>query len=141
MSQVKLSVLTFNIWDLFVAQHRNWRMRAIVEELRSPTYDGAVRYHDIVAFQEMWSTETYRYFCSHLRDILPYSHYFDRGALGSGLAIFSKYPITQVHFKAFSLNGQPDRILDGDWFATKGVGHARIQHPNSSDCRLLRPTV
>ncbi|PJF17012.1 Sphingomyelin phosphodiesterase 2 [Paramicrosporidium saccamoebae] len=131
MSQVKLSVLTFNIWDLFVARHRTWRMRAIVEELRSPNYDGAVRYHDIVAFQEMWSTDTYRYFRSHLRDILPYSHYFDRGAMGSGLAIFSKYPIVQVHFKAFSLNGQPDRITDGDWFATKGVGHARIQHPKA----------
>lgn len=34
-----------------------------------------------------------------------------------------------MSFYKFVLNGNPARILDGDWFVGKGVAHARIRHP------------
>lgn len=129
MAEVKLSVLTFNIWDLFVAHDRRLRMRAILDELLHPTEHGAIRSHDIIAFQEMWDPSTYRLFKRALSDALPYSQYYNHGSLGSGLAIFSRHPILRINFKEFSLNGHPDRIADGDWFVTKGVAYAQIQHP------------
>lgn len=50
--------------------------------------------------------------------------------MGSGLATFSRYPIEQVFFKRFSLNGEPHRIFHGDWFSGKGVGACRIRLPD-----------
>lgn len=50
--------------------------------------------------------------------------------MGSGLATFSRFPITQAFFKRFTLNGEPHRIFHGDWFSGKGVGACRIRLPS-----------
>ena len=112
--------------DLFVAKDNQVRMYAILEDLKKPTRNGAIRQHDLLAFQEMFSRDTYKLFRVELKTIYPYSHYYESGPVGSGLAIFSAHPITKVSFMAYTLNGHPGKIFDGDWFANKGVAHARL---------------
>jgi endonuclease/exonuclease/phosphatase family metal-dependent hydrolase len=107
-------------------------MNAILNELIEPTSGGAIRQHDLLAFQEMFSIDTFSKFKFGLQELYPYSHYYLRGRIGSGLAIFSKHPIVRVGFHSYSLNGRPTKIFDGDWFAEKGVAHARIQHPKGT---------
>lgn len=102
-------------------------MRAIIHELKTPTTKGALRRHDLVAMQEMWSPATYEHYREELRLIYPYSHYWRSGPLGSGLALFSVHPIEEVAYMSYALNGHPGKIFDGDWFANKGVGHARLR--------------
>lgn len=102
-------------------------MRAIVNELKVPTARGALRKHDMVALQEMWSPTTYELYREELHVIYPYSHYWRSGPLGSGLALFSVHPIEEVTYMSYALNGHPGKIFDGDWFANKGVGHVRLR--------------
>lgn len=44
----------------------------------------------------------------------------------TGLALFSKYQPTNLHFEKFATNGNPFKLLHGDWFTGKGVGYALI---------------
>lgn len=67
-----------NTRDLFVSHARELRMRAIIEELKRPRERAAVRDHDVMAFQEMWSADTYRLFCEGLVESHPYSHHYSR---------------------------------------------------------------
>lgn len=45
---------------------------------------------------------------------------------GSGLCIFSKYPIERTFYHGWRLNGYVHRVQHGDWFGGKGVGMARL---------------
>lgn len=51
------------------------------------------------------------------------------GALGAGLAIFTRYPIISVGIQPYSLNGTPLDVAGGDWFVGKAAAHVVIQHP------------
>ncbi len=104
-------------------------MLALVNDLKSPTREGAIRQHDIVAFQEMWSEETFLMFRSELASLYPHSQLYRHGVIGTGLAIFSKHPIRRIDFRPYALNGRPTGILTGDWFAGKGVAYSQIAHP------------
>lgn len=46
--------------------------------------------------------------------------------IGSGLCIFSKYPIAETFQRRYSLNGYPHKIKHGDWFGGKAVGLAQL---------------
>lgn len=46
--------------------------------------------------------------------------------IGSGLCIFSKWPIEEVFYYQFPLNGCFHMIHHGDWFGGKGVGLAIV---------------
>ena len=48
------------------------------------------------------------------------------GMFGSGLCMFSKFPILETFQRNYSLNGYAHRIVHGDWFCGKGVGLAKI---------------
>ena len=48
------------------------------------------------------------------------------GVAGSGLCVFSRFPIISVFFHAWSVNGYVHRIQHGDWFGGKGVGLCKI---------------
>lgn len=59
------------------------------------------------------------------------------GAVGSGLATFSKYPIEEVQFRRFSIGGRPEHIFKGDWFAAKGIAITKLTHPSGNRITLL----
>lgn len=57
----------------------------------------------------------------------PYRVRFPRGVIGSGLAIFSRHPITHSFYRKFTLNGAPDRFWHGDFYSGKGIGGIRVK--------------
>jgi len=57
----------------------------------------------------------------------PHSVYFYSGAVGSGLATFSKHPIESVQFHRFPVAGRLEEIFRGDGAAGKGVAVTRIR--------------
>jgi endonuclease/exonuclease/phosphatase family metal-dependent hydrolase len=122
--KIQLRVATFNVWGLVIAKSRVDRIEAIARYFsRNP------RDLEVVAFQELWMMEDYRTLKAALSLSFPYSHYFMSGVVGSGLAIFSRYPIKDSWWLGFTASGKPQRFFDGDWYAGKGIGAVRIKHP------------
>ena len=120
----KLKVASFNIWGLITAKDRPERVSAITRYFtKNP------RGLDILCLQEVWMADDYRTIRAALSLEFPHAHYFKSGVVGSGLAIFSKYPIVEAWWKGFTLTGKAHRIFDGDWFAGKGIGAVKIKHP------------
>ncbi|KAI8885180.1 DNase I-like protein [Backusella circina FSU 941] len=118
-----LSVLSLNCWGLFfVSKQRAFRLNAIGHALLTQTVD-------IVALQEVWMRTDYEQLKTILSEKLPYSCYFQSGTLGSGLALFSKFPIRSSTYLAFTLAGRPLKVLEGDYYVGKGCGSVCIEHP------------
>ncbi|XP_050433694.1 putative neutral sphingomyelinase isoform X2 [Adelges cooleyi] len=46
--------------------------------------------------------------------------------LGSGMCIMSRYPVIDIHYHPYLLNGYLHMIFHGDWFGGKGIGLCRI---------------
>ncbi|KAM3968047.1 neutral sphingomyelinase [Aphomia sociella] len=116
-----LNVFTLNCWGIpVVSKNRNERMEAISKYLQGSS-------HNIVCLQEVWSEKDYLFFKDSLSTVLPYSHYFYSGVLGSGLCVFSKWMIQDVFFHQWPLNGYIHKIHHGDWFGGKGVGLCRVR--------------
>lgn len=51
------------------------------------------------------------------------------GVFGSGVCVFSRYPIIDAYFYRYTLNGYMYKITHADWFGGKGVGYCLIDHP------------
>ncbi|KAL9716409.1 phospholipase C type enzyme [Leucoagaricus gongylophorus] len=51
------------------------------------------------------------------------------GALGAGLAIFSRFPFIETSVHPYSLNGEPIDVGGGDWFVGKAAASVVILHP------------
>ncbi len=51
------------------------------------------------------------------------------GALGAGLAIFSRFPFVETSILPYALNGQPVDVAAGDWFVGKAAANVVILHP------------
>uniref|UniRef100_A0A336KTK6 sphingomyelin phosphodiesterase n=1 Tax=Culicoides sonorensis TaxID=179676 RepID=A0A336KTK6_CULSO len=121
MVLLHLKILTLNIWGIpYISKDREIRVKAIGEILASGDYD-------LVSLQEVWSESDYQTLKSRLIHVLPYAHYFYSGVVGSGLCVFSKFPIEKVFYHSWRLNGYVHRIQHGDWFGGKGVGLAKIR--------------
>jgi len=99
------------------------RMRALGEKLSTCEYD-------IICLQELWVYEVYLYLQNKVRHYASHAHFFHGGFLGSGLAIFSRWPIVSTSMYPFRLNGRPSAIWRGDWYAGKGVATAVVSHPS-----------
>lgn len=52
-----------------------------------------------------------------------------RGALGSGLAIFTRFPMISAQALPYSLSGSPAQAFAGDFFVKKAAGNIVILHP------------
>lgn len=63
------------------------------------------------------------------------------GALGAGLAIFSRYPIRTATIHPYSLNGRPLDIGKGDWFVGKAAASVVIRHPILEDVEIFNTHV
>lgn len=106
--------------------------------------------YDIITLQEVWVQKDYEYLVEKLRYNLPHAKFFYRyiihfffffvhrnlslyiiysGALGSGLAIFSKYPIISTAYHPYVLNGKPLKLLHCDYYVGKGCATATVDHP------------
>ncbi|XP_025415358.1 putative neutral sphingomyelinase isoform X2 [Sipha flava] len=117
---MKLSVFTLNIWGLrLVSENRTERVKALANRLRNGEYD-------IVCLQELWCENDWRYLKEYCKTKFKYIHYFNSGMLGSGMCIMSCYPIIDIHYHSFILNGYLHMVMHGDWFGGKGVGLCRI---------------
>ncbi|KAF9486469.1 inositol phosphorylsphingolipid-phospholipase C [Pholiota conissans] len=106
----------------YVAKKLDQRIEAIAHELSKSDYD-------IIALQEIWVFAHYQRVQQRVAKRLPYSKFFYSGALGSGLAIFTRYPIVSAVIQPYSLNGTPLDVLGGDWFVGKAASHVVILHP------------
>lgn len=122
MSDIK--VLTLNMWGVPIASKKvKERSQALVEHLLTSDYD-------VVGLQEVFLEWHAKYFIDGVQEVFGYSHWFRSGALGSpGLLVLSRHPILEVMFHPFNLNGYPQHVHRGDWWAGKGVGLCRIAHP------------
>ncbi|KAI9336456.1 Endonuclease/exonuclease/phosphatase, partial [Pilaira anomala] len=119
-----LQVLSLNCWGLAViSKNRKFRIEAIAKVLSSCSYD-------IVTLQEVWVQKDYQYILDSVKQNLPFAKYFYSGALGSGLAILSKYPIVSTTYHRYALNGKPLKIFHGDYYVGKGCGTALVKHPD-----------
>jgi hypothetical protein len=57
-----------------------------------------------------------------------YSSHFS-GALGSGLAIFTRFPLISAQALPYSLSGSPAQAFAGDFFVKKAAANVVILHP------------
>ncbi|CEG82152.1 hypothetical protein RMATCC62417_16268 [Rhizopus microsporus] len=105
-----------------VSKHKSTRLAAIAKILSNG-------YYDIVALQEIWVYNDFEFLRKNVKDVFPFAKYFHSGVFGSGLAVFSKFPIISSSFYPFILNGKPLQVFHGDYYVGKGVGTVRLNHP------------
>ena len=142
----------------FIAKNLDERIEAIAHYLASAN-------HDIIALQELWVFMHYERIQQRVSSRLPHSKFFYRyvtclvalensphnkpsprfsGALGAGLAIFSRYPFVSTGIYPYSLNGTPLDVASGDWFVGKAASHVTILHPMLGQVQVfnthVRPT-
>ncbi|KAJ3658126.1 hypothetical protein Zmor_009884 [Zophobas morio] len=121
---MEFKILTLNCWGLaVVSRNRSQRMQAIAEML-------ATSHYDVVCLQEIWLNSDYELIKHKVSGVLPYSHYFYSGVTGSGVCILSRYPMEEVFFHQWPVNGYIHKIHHGDWFGGKGVGLCRLKVNN-----------
>ncbi|XP_043801021.1 putative neutral sphingomyelinase [Apis laboriosa] len=123
-NEISINILTLNCWGIpYVSPNRSARMTAIADKFATENYD-------IICLQEIWSINDFKMIKAKTQEQLPYSHYFYSGVIGSGLCILSKFPIKDVIFHKWPLNGYVHKIHHGDWFGGKGVGLCKLQIHN-----------
>ncbi|XP_003705882.1 neutral sphingomyelinase isoform X1 [Megachile rotundata] len=124
VNEVSINVLTLNCWGIpYVSKNRSARMTAIAEKFATENYD-------VICLQEVWSIDDFKMMKAKTQEQLPYSHYFYSGVAGSGICILSRYPIQDVMFHKWPLNGYVHKIHHGDWFGGKGVGLCKLKINN-----------
>ncbi|KAH9081509.1 inositol phosphophingolipids phospholipase C [Lactarius deliciosus] len=129
--ETRIEVFSLNCWGLkYVSKHRSERIQAIARFLESSDFD-------IVALQELWVYADYEIVRSRLSKSLPFSKFFYSGALGAGLAIFSRFPIVAAAIHPYSLNGSPLDVLGGDWFVGKAAASVVIRHPTLGQVQVF----
>ncbi|KAK7201843.1 inositol phosphosphingolipid phospholipase C-Like [Novymonas esmeraldas] len=121
--ELPLRVLTFNLWGIFNSKMREARMRHFASK---------IDHYDILLLQEQFSVEDFETIFRHASPAVQQSYDFCRfrsSFYGSGCAVISRYPIKHVFFHTFPLQGTPEMVLHGDFFANKGAAMVRIMVP------------
>ena len=121
-------VASLNCWGLYIYPSRSTRYQAISKHLLDSNYD-------IVTLQEVWIRSDLTKLLNAVQGAYPHNHYFTSGFMGSGLLVLSKHPIERTGWLRYSLNGQPQMVYHGDWYAGKGVGVCRIKIGGASSTR------
>ncbi|NXA65814.1 NSMA phosphodiesterase, partial [Mohoua ochrocephala] len=113
---LRLRIFDLNCWAIrYLSKRRRERMWLIGDKLRQEGFD-------LVLLQEVWSEQDYSDLRVKLAGCYPFSHYFRSGVIGSGLCVFSRFPILDTLLYQYSLNGYPYMLQHGDWFCGKSVG-------------------
>jgi len=121
-----LRLVTFNIQDLLVvAKDHEDRMEAIALKLGELD-------PDVVGFQEAFIGKHRELLIAHLREHTRLEHfqYYASGKMGSGLLTASAFPIQEVYFHRYAASNPWYKVWEGDFWAGKGVGLARIALPD-----------
>ncbi|NXW55300.1 NSMA phosphodiesterase, partial [Eurystomus gularis] len=119
---LQLRIFDLNCWAIrYLSKRRQERVGLIGDMLRREGFD-------LVLLQEVWSEQDYSDLKAKLGSCYPFSHYFRSGVIGSGLCVFSRFPILDTLLYQYSLNGYPYMLQHGDWFCGKSVGLGRCQH-------------
>ncbi|XP_053562771.1 sphingomyelin phosphodiesterase 2 [Bombina bombina] len=139
-NSVELKIFDLNCWALRILSKKR------KERLAKIGYLVIEGQYDLVLLQEIWSDIDYSELKQRLSVEFPYTHHFKSGVIGSGLCVFSRFPIMDCLQHQFSLNGFPYMINHGDWFCGKAVGlvkirvhgflcHVYITHLHAEYCR------
>lgn len=117
-----LRVLTLNAAGIpFVHPGIAVRMPAIAARIKAGDYD-------VVGLQEVWRDRDAQALAQAAG--LAYSaRFFHRLAVGTGLAILSRYPILETHEIHFSCTPSIFRVTQGEALAGKGALMARVKTP------------
>lgn len=118
----------------FVAKDRPQRIRGIANELANSDYD-------IVCLQELWVHADFQYIRNQVSKVLPNAKFFYSGALGSGLAIFTRFPILETSIRPYSLNGSPLDVAGGDFFVGKCIVSAVFHHDALGEVEIFNTHV
>ncbi|CAG8537943.1 7411_t:CDS:2 [Funneliformis caledonium] len=122
-STTTLTVLSLNCWGLrFISKKVDQRMEAIADNLAHSDYE-------IVCLQEVWVYRNFEAIKQKTKKRFPYSRFYSSGVFGTGLVILSRYPIVEISFHRYRLNGRPIKFTHGDWYVGKGVASAVVDHP------------
>ncbi|KAF8299434.1 hypothetical protein TcYC6_0066130 [Trypanosoma cruzi] len=119
----EITVLSFNLWGIFNSKYRAARMARFAAK---------VAHYDIILLQEQFSKEDFELIISNLPSEVREKRYFKRfpsAFYGSGIAVISRFPIKSALFFTFPLQGYPERVLHGDYYANKGASLLRIHVP------------
>ncbi|XP_010005433.1 PREDICTED: sphingomyelin phosphodiesterase 2 [Chaetura pelagica] len=118
---LQLRVFDLNCWAIrYLSKRRQERVQPIGEKLRrGRCYECACSHPTVL---QVWSEQDYRDLKAKLAGCYPFSHYFQSGVIGSGLCVFSRFPILDTFLYQYSLNGYPYMLQHGDWFCGKSVG-------------------
>ncbi|KAG5485749.1 hypothetical protein LSCM1_07160 [Leishmania martiniquensis] len=125
--ELPIRVLTFNLWGIFNSKMRVARMKAFAAK---------VEHYDVILLQEQFSAEDFDLIFRHASPLVQQSYYFRRfpsAFYGSGCAVISRYPIHQAFFHIFPLQGYPEMVLHGDFFANKGAAMVRVMVPVATE--------
>ena len=127
--EINLNIATLNTWlmpeYLKIAKKTQIRLKNLTVALKQCEYD-------ILALQEVWLPDLYMDNILNPDNFGPnlkYHHYFRSGVLGSGLVIFSKYPIIGIDFFKYTLCSDPMNVTHGDWYGSKGIGVCYVSTP------------
>lgn len=122
-----LKIVTYNIADAYLfTNNRRERMQAIGALLTELD-------PDIVGLQESFIASDREVLLEALsRSRLKYHVDFPAATVGNGLLTLSAYPIVESWFHRFQASNPWYKIHQGDWWAGKGVGLARIALPSGT---------
>lgn len=122
-----LRVVTFNVADGYLfTGNRPERMRAIGKRLVALD-------PDVVGLQEAFVEADREVLLEALAGSrLAHHARFPGAVVGNGLWILSAHPIEESWFHRFESDGSWYRFWEGDWWAGKGVGLARLRLPDGS---------
>jgi endonuclease/exonuclease/phosphatase family metal-dependent hydrolase len=118
---MNIRVATLNVWGLPpLAPRVPERMAAIGNRLASLDLD-------VIAFQEVWAADARRVLRAAGRRVgLAHFWHKPESLGGSGLVVLSRLPIDSVRFEGFWLDGVPERLDHGDFYAGKGFVSIRL---------------
>jgi endonuclease/exonuclease/phosphatase family metal-dependent hydrolase len=123
----ELRVVTFNIADGYgFTNNRTERMRAVARTLRELD-------PDLVGLQESFIASDRALLLGELAGSRLAHHVrFPGATVGNGLLILSAFPIEEAWFHRYASNNPWFRLWEGDWWAGKGIGLARVRLPDGS---------
>ncbi|CCW60202.1 unnamed protein product [Phytomonas sp. EM1] len=138
-SLASMRVLTFNLWGIFNSKMKTERMIHFASKIEN---------YDVILLQEQFDSKDLELIKQQLSPEVRESYHFCRfqtGFYGCGCAVISRYPILSAFSYVYPLQGIPEMLLHGDFFANKGVARVVVNVPlsdlDSDDLEVLHQPV
>ncbi|AAZ11482.1 essential neutral sphingomyelinase [Trypanosoma equiperdum] len=131
----EITVLTFNLWGIFNSKHRPERMAHFASKVED---------YDIILLQEQFSESDFDIIIQNMPEEVRRTRYFKRyptAFYGSGIAVISRFPVKSGVFFTFPLQGFPEQVLHGDYYANKGAAMLCVSVPCNNDVEVSGGSV